>query len=133
MDRLFVYTYGTALTISLVNIVWCSIIYLNNYKIILPFFGWCFLDSYLLNNICNKDRNLNHCVLNSLHAAFISLFAISFNMNTITQTIYKEALIVSFSYFLYDSGILYNSEMKKKLKLQLYFHHSIILIINHYA
>lgn len=127
MDRLFVFTYGAALTISLVNIVWCSIIYLNNYKIILPFLGWCFLDSYLLNNICNKDRNLTHCVINSIHAGFISLFASLFVMDNTIETIYKEAHIISFSYFLYDFCILYNSEIKKKLKLQLYFHHVILL------
>ena len=124
MDKLVIYTYNGAIALGIFKSLQVGISYLNNYKIILPFLGIFSIHTYINNKIYNPF--VANLLLNTLHASLTSIGSILYINQYIPQHMYREILIISFTYFLYDMIQLIKGN--SNLKNQLLFHHILLLL-----
>ena len=109
------------------------VIYLHNYRVILPLFFWIFIDAYMCHLVKYKyklnysDSIIQTCV-NTIHASLTSISTLLYLSNILPEWIYIEMLVISYVYLSYDCFQLIISNMNVNMRNQLLFHHAIVLI-----
>jgi hypothetical protein len=108
------------------------LIYLHEYRVILPLFLWISIDAYMCYFIKHEyklyyNNSFVQTCVNTIHAGFTSFSTILYLCNILPEWMYIEMLVISFVYLCYDFFLLMISDMNSKMKKQLLFHHAVVL------
>ena len=123
MDKLVIYTFNISIAIGITNSVILTLSYINKYKVILPYLGIFITDKYFTSK---TNETHSQIIVNTIHAFTTSFFSILYIVKYVEDWLYREILIISFSYFIYD--LVYLIYSNSKIKNQSIFHHILISI-----
>ena len=132
-EPIFSGIFNYSIYLSFIYTFYLVIIYLHNYRVILPLIFWICIDAYMCYFIKHNFKlyysdSIVQTSVNTIHASLTSISTILYLCNILSEWIYVEALVISYVYLCYDCFQMIISDMNSNMKKQLLFHHAIVLI-----